>query len=155
MSKKRAWRKFPQLNVDDLKYCSVFYEGQHNDARTNLAICQTAAQHGSIMLNYFELTQILYSDLGKAVGGMVTDKLSGKCYRIDADTVVFCGGPFTDELRKIENPNSNNVVNGASGTHIVIPGHYAPRNFGLVDMATSDGRFLFYLPWENHVSLNK
>jgi glycerol-3-phosphate dehydrogenase len=151
MSKKRAWRKFPQLNVDSLKYCAVFYEGQHNDARTNLSISLTAAKHGATMLNYFELTKILYSDLGKAAGGVILDKLTGKSYNVEADSIVFCGGPFTDELRKIENPNSKEVVNGASGTHIVIPGHYAPRSFGLVDMATSDGRFLFYLPWENHV----
>ena len=39
----RAYRKYPML-ADSIKYCSIFYEGQHDDARTNLAIALTAAQ---------------------------------------------------------------------------------------------------------------
>ena len=39
---------------------------------------------------------------------------------------------------------------GASGIHVVLPGFYAPKGIGMVDMATSDGRFLFFLPWLGH-----
>ena len=38
-----------------------------------------------------------------------------------------------------------------SGIHIVLPSYYAPEGIGLVDMSTSDGRFLFLLPWQGHV----
>ena len=34
------------------------------------------------------------------------------------------------------------------GIHIVLPSYYAPEGIGLVDMSTSDGRFLFLLPWQ-------
>ena len=37
---------------------------------------------------------------------------------------------------------------GAAGTHIVLPGYFCPPGFGLLDMNTSDGRFLFFLPWQ-------
>ena len=43
------------------------------------------------------------------------------------------------------------AVRGASGIHIVLPRYYAPDGMGLVDMSTSDGRFLFLLPWQGHV----
>lgn len=33
----------------------------------------------------------------------------------------------------------------------MLPSYYAPESFGFVDMNTSDGRFLFFLPWEGHV----
>jgi hypothetical protein len=46
-------------------------------------------------------------------------------------------------------------VLGASGIHIVLPSYYAPPGIGLLDMNTSDGRFLFLLPWENHVLVGK
>lgn len=151
MSKARALRKFPQLNIDNLKYCSVFYEGQHNDSRTNLAIALTAAKHGASMINYCDLTKVHYDADGKANGGIICDRLTGESIEVKADCVVFCGGPFTDELRKLDDANCAPVVNGASGTHIVIPGYYCPKNIGLVDMSTSDGRFLFFLPWEQHV----
>ena len=40
---------------------------------------------------------------------------------------------------------------GAGGVHIVLPSYFAPTGIGLVDMSTSDGRFLFLLPWEGSV----
>lgn len=151
MSTFRARRKFPQLNINDLKYCCVFYEGQHDDARTNLAIAQTASLHGALMLNYCNLIELMKGTEGRVTGAIIVDKLSGERIQIKTKSIVFCGGPFTDELRKLEDPECKNVVQGAGGVHIVIPGHYAPNNFGLVDMSTSDGRFLFFLPWEGHV----
>ena len=33
----------------------------------------------------------------------------------------------------------------------MLPSYYAPAGIGLVDMSTSDGRFLFFLPWAGHV----
>ena len=48
MSNKQAKLNFPQLNTDKIKYCSVFYEGQHDDSRTNLAIALTAAERGFV-----------------------------------------------------------------------------------------------------------
>ena len=54
MGKKEAQAKFPQLNKKDIKYCAVFYEGQHNDARTNLAIALSAAEKGADIANYGE-----------------------------------------------------------------------------------------------------
>ena len=38
----------------------------------------------------------------------------------------------------------------AAGTHVVLPGYYCPNNIGLLDYNTSDGRFLFFLPWQKH-----
>ena len=55
MGKKESRAKFPQLNEQPLKYCAVFYEGQHNDARTNLAIALSAAEKGADIANYGEL----------------------------------------------------------------------------------------------------
>ena len=58
MGKKESRAKFPQLNEQPLKYCAVFYEGQHNDARTNLAIALSAAEKGADIANYGELCVI-------------------------------------------------------------------------------------------------
>jgi glycerol-3-phosphate dehydrogenase len=42
------------------------------------------------------------------------------------------------------------AVRGAGGTHIVLPGYYTPSSYGMCDMQTSDGRFMFILPWMGH-----
>ncbi|KAG5283280.1 hypothetical protein AALO_G00040340 [Alosa alosa] len=41
-----------------------------------------------------------------------------------------------------------NICQPSAGVHIVIPGYYSPDNMGLLDPATSDGRVIFFLPWE-------
>lgn len=152
MSRARAQRKFPQLANNLLKYCSVFYEGTHDDARTNLAVAQTAAREGAMMLNYCEAVEFIRDDAGqKVVGVKVHDHLSGEVAVVRTKGLLLCGGPFTDELRLKEDASSKPAVTGAAGIHIVLPSYFAPSGIGMVDMSTSDGRFLFYLPWNDHV----
>jgi glycerol-3-phosphate dehydrogenase len=93
MSAKAAKEKFPQLSERNLKFVAVFYEAQHNDARTNIAIALSAAEHGAHIANYVEATSLLKD--GKRVNGArVVDKMSGKSFEIMADKVIFAGGPY-------------------------------------------------------------
>lgn len=128
----------------------MFYEGAHNDARTATYIALTAAEHGACVTNYTEMVDVLYEEKdgkrGKAVGVRVKDRMSGKEFNVYAKSIVFAGGPFTDSLRKIEDENCKPAVAAAAGTHIVLPGYYCSRGVGMLDINTSDGRFLFFLP---------
>ena len=153
MTPSRAKRKFPQLANNKIIYSPIFYEGQHDDARTNLAIAQTAAEKGAIITNYCQLQSLIYADdnSGKAIGAVVCDLNTNTKIEIKSKSILFAGGPFTDSLRKFEDKNCKSAVNGASGIHIVLPSYFSPSGIGLVDMNTSDGRFLFFLPWHGHV----
>jgi glycerol-3-phosphate dehydrogenase len=151
MTPKRTERKFPQMIKSTLKYCSVFYEGQHNDARTNLSIALTAAMHGAVMGNYCNVISLTHDANGKVSGAVIHDEISGDKFTVKAKGILFCGGAFTESLRHLEDPACPPAVTGASGIHVVLPAYFAPSNFGLVDMSTSDGRFLFFLPWLGHV----
>lgn len=147
MGRARARRKFPQLAVNDIKYCPVFYEGIHDDARTNLAVAQTAAREGAIVANYCEAVGFLHGtekeeERGRVVGAIVRDVLADEMFEVRAKSVLLCGGPFTDDLRRMQDPECGPAVNGASGIHIVLPAYFAPTGIGLVDMNTSDGRFM-------------
>eukprot|EP00470_Lotharella_oceanica_P012349 CAMPEP_0170194058 /NCGR_PEP_ID=MMETSP0040_2-20121228/58366_1 /TAXON_ID=641309 /ORGANISM="Lotharella oceanica, Strain CCMP622" /LENGTH=434 /DNA_ID=CAMNT_0010442871 /DNA_START=58 /DNA_END=1362 /DNA_ORIENTATION=- len=168
MGKKQMLRLFPQLD-ERIKYACVFYEGQHDDARTNLSIALTAAEHGAVIANHAEVTKLLKNseisdgspgegvpdnsrDSAVITGAEIRCRISGESLRVRAKSVVMCGGPFTDWLREKEANDTKitPVVNGAAGSHIVLPGYLCPSDTGMVDMATSDGRILFYLPWEGH-----
>lgn len=158
LTKSKAAEVFPQLRREDLKYASVFYEAQHNDARTNIAIALTAAQYGAHICNYVEMVDLLQQEEGskRVVGAKVVDRTTGKSWDIRAKHVVLAGGPFTDALRKKEMNNEEErksmtqAVRNASGTHIMLPGSIVPPNIGLLDYRTSDGRFMFMLPWLGH-----
>ena len=175
MNIARSERKFPQLDTNtDIKYFQIFYEGQHNDARTNTCLALTAAEEGATVANHVEMIRVITDPTtGKATGVTCRDNLSPtkETFHVYAKSIVFCGGPFTDELRQMEYNNSSIYNNGkdaetdqsttspkkktftpavaaAAGTHIVLPGYYSPGGIGMLDINTSDGRFLFFLPWE-------
>jgi len=89
-------------------------------------------------------------DGDKVVGVKAVDRSTGDEFVIRAKNVVFAGGPFTDSMRNLESNDVKPAVRGAAGTHVVLPGYYCPSAMGLLDYNTSDGRFLFFLPWQNH-----
>jgi glycerol-3-phosphate dehydrogenase len=48
----------------------------------------------------------------------------------------------------MDNPQAVPLIQGASGVHLILPDHFSPDNMGLIIPKTSDGRVLFFLPWE-------
>lgn len=163
MSPKKAKEIFPQLRDRDIKYCAVFYEAQHNDARTNICIAMSAAEHGANIANYVEMVEIIREndESDKAVGIKAKDRMTNETFEIYANKIIFAGGPFTDNMRRLEEKkaadetttpkeNFKPAISSAAGTHIVLPGYYCPNDMGLLDYNTSDGRFLFFLPWLKH-----
>lgn len=140
MTPTKARQVFPQLEGSSLKYCAVFYEAQHNDARTNLAIALTAAEKGATIANYVEMIDAIKDDVdGKVIGIKALDRMTGQTFEIRAKKVVFAGGPFTDGLREMEEDadKMKPAVRGASGTHIVLPGYYCPNDVSGDDLFVS------------------
>lgn len=153
LSKSRALELFPMLKKDKLVGAIVYYDGQHNDARMNLSIALTAARHGTVTANYTEVLQLLKNrdpNTGKQTicGARCRDVITGEEFDVRAKCVINATGPFTDSLRKMDNQTIANICQPSAGVHIVIPGYYSPDNMGLLDPATSDGRVIFFLPWE-------
>ena len=50
----------------------------------------------------------------------------------------------------MDDPQTNEIVAPSSGVHVVLPGYYSPANMGLIDPSTSDGRVIFFLPWQGN-----
>uniref|UniRef100_A0A3P8TN69 Glycerol-3-phosphate dehydrogenase, mitochondrial n=1 Tax=Amphiprion percula TaxID=161767 RepID=A0A3P8TN69_AMPPE len=153
LSKTKALELFPMLKKDKLVGAIVYYDGQHNDARMNLAIALTAARYGAVVANYTEVVHLLktkdqQTGAEKVCGARCRDVITGQEFDVKAKCVINATGPFTDALRKMDNQKTQNICQPSAGVHIVIPGYYSPDNMGLLDPATSDGRVIFFLPWE-------
>ncbi|XP_078537843.1 glycerol-3-phosphate dehydrogenase, mitochondrial isoform X2 [Lissotriton helveticus] len=152
LSKSKALELFPMLRKDKLVGAIVYYDGQHNDARMNLAIALTAARYGAATANYTEVVSLLKktdpeSGATRVCGARCKDVLTGKEFDVNAKCVINATGPFTDSLRKMDDQEVANICQPSAGVHIVMPGYYSPDNMGLLDPATSDGRVIFFLPW--------
>ncbi|XP_006020428.1 glycerol-3-phosphate dehydrogenase, mitochondrial isoform X3 [Alligator sinensis] len=153
LSKSRALELFPMLQKDRLVGAIVYYDGQHNDARMNLAIALTAARYGAATANYTEVVHLLKktdpkSGKERVCGAHCRDVLTGQEFDVKAKCVINATGPFTDSVRKMDDQEVANICQPSAGVHIVMPGYYSPDNMGLLDPATSDGRVIFFLPWE-------
>ncbi|XP_053326450.1 glycerol-3-phosphate dehydrogenase, mitochondrial isoform X2 [Spea bombifrons] len=153
LSKSKALELFPMLQKDKLVGAIVYYDGQHNDARMNLAIALTAARYGAATANYTEVVRLLKktdSESGqeRVCGARCRDVLTGQEFDVRAKCVINATGPFTDSIRKMDKQEVANICQPSAGVHIVMPGYYSPDNMGLLDPATSDGRVIFFLPWE-------
>ncbi|XP_074885209.1 glycerol-3-phosphate dehydrogenase, mitochondrial isoform X5 [Buteo buteo] len=153
LSKSRALEHFPMLRKDELVGAIVYYDGQHNDARMNLAIALTAARYGAATANYAEVLRLLKttdpaSGKERVCGVRCRDVLTGQEFDVKAKCVINATGPFTDSVRKMDDQEVPNICQPSAGVHIVMPGYYSPDNMGLLDPATSDGRVIFFLPWE-------
>ncbi|KAI0081559.1 DAO-domain-containing protein [Panus rudis PR-1116 ss-1] len=151
MSRGKALETFPMLKADGLVGALVYYDGQHNDSRMNIALIMTAVQEGAVVANHVEVTELHKgSDNGKLYGARVKDNLTGEEFNVRAKGIINATGPFSDSLLKMDNPNHEPIVQPSSGIHITLPNYYSPRTMGLLDPATSDGRVIFFLPWQGN-----
>ncbi|XP_067629001.1 glycerol-3-phosphate dehydrogenase, mitochondrial isoform X1 [Eurosta solidaginis] len=151
LTKKDALELFPMLKKDKLCGALVYYDGQQDDARMCLAVALTAARHGATVCNHVEVQELLKKDEnGKKVlcGAKVKDHISGKEFTVKAKCIINATGPFTDFIRKMDDPSVKTICCPSSGVHIVLPGYYSPDQMGLLDPSTSDGRVIFFLPWQ-------
>ncbi|KAF8626887.1 hypothetical protein AX15_004647 [Amanita polypyramis BW_CC] len=151
MSKGKALETFPMLKSDGLVGALVYYDGQHNDSRMNIALIMSAVKQGATVANYCQVTQLHKStSSGKLNGARVKDTLTGQEWNIRAKGIINATGPFTDALLAMDDPSHKPIVQASSGIHITLPNYYSPRHMGLLDPSTSDGRVIFFLPWEGN-----
>ncbi|KAL3281271.1 hypothetical protein HHI36_004484 [Cryptolaemus montrouzieri] len=151
LSKKNALELFPMLKGEALRGALVYYDGQQDDARMNLAIALTAIRHGATVTNHVSVTNILKKKEGNKeiiCGVEVKDEMTGDTWKIPAKCVINATGPFTDFIRKMDDPEVPEICAPSSGVHITLPGYYSPEQMGLLDPSTSDGRVIFFLPWQ-------
>nr|XP_027221951.1 glycerol-3-phosphate dehydrogenase, mitochondrial-like [Penaeus vannamei] len=152
ISKERALELFPMLKKDKLVGAIVYYDGQHNDARMNLSIALTATRLGATIANHTRVVELLREkgEDGKEqlCGAKVKDEITGREITVKAKCIINATGPFTDTIRKLDNQATKEICAPSMGVHITLPDYYSPEQMGLLDPNTSDGRVIFFLPWE-------
>jgi len=127
----------------------LYYDGQFNDARMSVSIALTAMQHGATIANHLAVTGI-NKENGRSAGARVRDAISDESWDISAHVIINATGPFTDGIRRMDDPAARPMLKTSSGIHIVLDKRFAPPDTGLLIPKTEDGRVLFVLPWEGH-----
>ncbi|KAF4215654.1 hypothetical protein CNMCM8980_008074 [Aspergillus fumigatiaffinis] len=156
LTKSKAIDAFPMLRRDNLVGAMVYYDGAHNDSRMNVSLAMTAALYGSTVVNHMQVTGLTKDESGKLNGARVKDLIPGKNgqeaeeFTVRAKGIINATGPFTDSIRKMDEPDVKEIVAPSAGVHVILPGYYSPSKMGLIDPSTSDGRVIFFLPWQGN-----
>ncbi|KCV71407.1 hypothetical protein H696_02354 [Fonticula alba] len=88
----------------------------------------------------------------RTTGVEVRDRLTGQTFTVQAKGVINATGPFSDTIRRLDDPASRPILVPSQGIHVVLPAHlFEHSTFGLLDPATSDNRVVFVLPWAGSV----
>jgi glycerol-3-phosphate dehydrogenase len=146
LGRRELLRRFPMVRSNELKGGVLYYDGQFNDARMNLALAQTACSQGAALANYLEVESLI-SESGRVCGARVRDQIGGDSWEIRARVVVNACGPWSDQVRRLDDPAAPALLQVSSGSHLVLPARFAPAEAGITIPKTEDGRVLFVLPW--------
>jgi glycerol-3-phosphate dehydrogenase len=147
LSRGKTIERWNAIRKDNLVGSLVYYDGLHNDARMNVSLALTAVTEGAAVANHVEITSLIKNEAGQITGATMRDMLTGEKWSTNATAVVNATGPFSDAVRKMDDPTTPDIVAPSLGTHIILPKYYSPDGMGLIDPKTEDGRVIFFLPW--------
>ncbi len=151
IGKAEARSRFPMLKQKGLRGAVEYHDGQFDDARMNVALALTAAEHGAVVLNHAEVTALVKRS-GRLAGAVVQDRRVHGAVPIEvsARVVINATGPFADSVRRLDDADAPEMLKTSSGVHVVLPSRFSPPGTGLLIPKTEDGRVLFLLPWLGH-----
>ena len=130
----------------------AYYDAQFDDARLAITLAQTTVNQGGIVLNYSRVLEFSREE-GRINGLVFQDLESGSKYEIRARAVINATGIFTDEIRRLDDPETWPVMQLSQGIHIVLDGDLFGGDTALMIPKTDDGRILFAIPWYGKVIL--
>jgi glycerol-3-phosphate dehydrogenase len=146
LSRRGVLREEPLLRDRDLKGGAVYWDAQCDDARLVLATIRSAHRHGAIAASYLRVAAIEKAG-GRVRGAVIEDAFGGRRITVRAHVVVNATGPWTDELRRLDDPDAAPLLRPTKGAHIAVR-RQRLGNAGAVTLTSPmDGRVMFVLPF--------
>lgn len=135
----------PGFRREGLCGAAEYQDGMTDDARLVLETLQVAVQCGAAVANYAGVVRFEKSG-GRIAATVVRDRFSGAEFGVCAGTVLAAGGPWTDVLRRLDDPSAVPLLRHVKGSFVVLPHERLPvqRN---VTLRAPDNRMTFAVPW--------
>ena len=143
---KQVRRVEPGLRDRGLIGAALYYDAQTDDARLVIATVRSAVRAGALAANYVETTALLKPD-GRVRGAVVRDVLTGQTATIRANVVVNATGPWSDQLRRLDDPQAAPILRLTKGAHVTVPRRRLANEHAVTLLSPVDGRVMFVLPW--------
>jgi len=137
----------PTIKSEGLIGGVIYHDGQFDDARLLINMAQTAAEQGAAMLSYLQVEALTKGGDGFLTGAVCRDQETGEEYAVDAKVVINAGGPFCDEVRRLDDAEASPMIAPSQGVHIMLDRSFLPGDSAIMVPRTSDGRVLFAIPY--------
>jgi len=139
----------PSIQKEGLRGGTLYYDGQFDDARLAVNLAQTAVDHGAALVNYAPVVALGKGDDGVIRSLDVRDAETGAEWSVRARVVVNATGPFSDEVRRLDDPGAEQIIAPSQGVHIVLDKSFLPGETAIMVPHTTDGRVMFAIPWHD------
>nr|MEE4269042.1 FAD-dependent oxidoreductase [Candidatus Krumholzibacteria bacterium] len=150
LSPEETRNRIPKIETLGLRGGVQYHDGQFDDARLVVNLAQTAADEGATVINYCGVQEFSRQE-GVITGVVARDHLTGTDYSVNARCVINATGPFTDTVRKLDNPECQTIMKASRGVHVVLDRSFLGGDTAIMVPHTDDGRVLFAIPWQDRV----
>ena len=146
LSRAETLGREPALQPDGLLGGATYWDAATDDARLTLANALDARRAGAAVLNHCALHELVRDEAGRVRAAVVADRLGGTRVPVRARVIVNATGPWSDEVRRLDQPGSSAGVRGTKGVHVLVRRDRV-RNRNAVTLTSAvDGRVMFVLP---------
>jgi glycerol-3-phosphate dehydrogenase len=146
LSRRGVLQREPLIRDQDLKGGALYWDAQCDDARLTLANVRSAHQHGAWCASYVRVAALEKAG-GRVRGAELVDAVTGARFMVRAHVVVNATGPWSDRVRRLDDPAATPLLRPTKGAHIAVP-RQRVGNAGAVTLTSPiDGRVMFVLPW--------
>jgi len=152
LSAAAARERVPNLSPAGLRGATLYWDGQFDDARLAVALARAAHAHGAAVANHVRAEAFLKED-GRVCGVVARDGIGGREFEVWARVVVSATGVFTDEVRRLDDPDAEPLVVPSQGIHLVLEREFLGGDTAIMIPGTDDGRVLFAIPWRGRLLL--
>ena len=136
----------PMLRDRGLLGGARYWDAQCDDARLVVATARSAIHHGALVANYMAVVA-LERTAGRVVGAQLEDRLTGERGVIRASVVVNATGPWSDQVRRLEDAGAAPLLQPTKGVHVVVDRSRLDHRDAIAFTSPIDGRVMFVLPW--------
>jgi glycerol-3-phosphate dehydrogenase len=150
LSREETLELLPTIKTNGLRGGVLYYDGQFDDSRLLLHLAATAADHGALLVNYFQITGLTHDAEGLVDGVLARDLESGQEYQALAKVVINATGAFADSIRRLVDPTAAPMIAPSQGVHLVFERSFLPGSKAIMVPHTRDGRVMFAIPWHEH-----
>ncbi len=152
---EEALRLVPALRPEGLRAAALYYDSCTDDARLTLENVLDAARHGAVVANHLAVRALEtrgIDDEPRVVTAQIEDRLSGKCYSLEAHSWVNAAGPWVDQVRAlVPGYDGSKTLRLTKGTHLIVPAVTGP--YALLAAILPGDRVFLMVPWHGHALL--